>query len=251
MPCSTSCRDSCWREGAAPSPAPAFLHRPAWVRARPGHRLLACSAVAGVSPGGERILAWAAAAWPPSRHGQRLTLQGGLGFPSGRLAWNVCGNLRPWKEVHHVGACPVVGALTFSLDVAAVAAHRVWSATRPWPQPLPHADERTGSSYSAEAVVLERDGNKHGESKCGAFNVPTCPDAWMRRVRERGSDRWRTAHPAALSAARAPSDDLPLVLQVLRVRGGGRAALGTVCVAEGPCEPLEEVAGRAHCPQLI
>lgn len=98
-----------------------------------------------------------------------------------------------------MGECPVVGALTFSLDVAAVAAHRMWSATRPdrstwetgagpWPQPLPHADDRAGSSYSAEAVVLERDGNKHGESKCGAFNVPTCPDAWMRRVRERGSD---------------------------------------------------------------
>lgn len=47
-----------------PSPSPTFLHRPAWVRARPGHRLLTCSVVAGVCPGGERILAWAAAAWP-------------------------------------------------------------------------------------------------------------------------------------------------------------------------------------------
>lgn len=168
-----------------------FLHQPAWVRARPGHRLLACSVVAGVSPGGECILAWAAAAWPPSWYGQRLPLQRGLGFPSGCLAWNVCGNLHPWEEVHHVGACSVVGALTFGLDVAAVAAPQcgqrrdpdrsTWeTGACPWPQPLPHADDHAGSSYSAEAVVLERDGNKHGESKCGAFNVPTCPDARLR-----------------------------------------------------------------------
>lgn len=50
---------------------------------------------------------------------------------------------------------------------------------------------------------------------------------------------------------RAPSDDLPLVLQVVGVRGGGVAALGSVRVAESPCQPLEEVAGGAHCPQLI
>lgn len=49
----------------------------------------------------------------------------------------------------------------------------------------------------------------------------------------------------------APSDDLPLVLQVLGVRGGGRAALGALRAAEGPREPLEEVARRAHCPQLV
>lgn len=49
----------------------------------------------------------------------------------------------------------------------------------------------------------------------------------------------------------APSDDLPLVLQVLRVWGGGVAALGPVRVAERPRQPLEEVAGWAHCPQLI
>lgn len=52
-------------------------------------------------------------------------------------------------------------------------------------------------------------------------------------------------------ALRAPSDDLPLVLQVLRVGGGGVAALGTVRVAESPCQPLEEVARGAHCPQLV
>ena len=49
----------------------------------------------------------------------------------------------------------------------------------------------------------------------------------------------------------APSDDLPLVLQVLGVGGGGVAALGAVRVAERPCQPLEEVAGWAHCPQLV
>lgn len=49
----------------------------------------------------------------------------------------------------------------------------------------------------------------------------------------------------------APSDDLPLVLQVLGVGGGGVAALGPVRVAERPRQPLEEVAGRAHCPQLV
>lgn len=49
----------------------------------------------------------------------------------------------------------------------------------------------------------------------------------------------------------ASSDDLPLVLQVLGVGGGGVAALGPMRVAERPRQPLEEVAGRAHCPQLV
>lgn len=80
-------------------PAPTRLLRAGGHRASPA----ACGAVAGVSPGGERILAWAAAAWPPFRHGQR--------YPS---------NVREpasLEEARTVGARSVVGALTLGLDV--------------------------------------------------------------------------------------------------------------------------------------
>ena len=67
--------------------------------------------------------------------------------------------------------------------------------------------------------------------------------------------RWSAAYlrllPPEQLLEQVPSDDLPLVLQVLRVHGSSLAALGTVRVAESPCQPLEKVAGGAHCPQLI
>lgn len=110
--------------------------------------------MAGVSLGSECILAWAVAVWPPSWHGQRLPLQRGLGFPSGCLVWNVYGNLRPWEKVRHVGACSVVEALTFGLDVAAVAAHRVWASHETLTAAhgkLGRAPGRAGSGHPAEA----------------------------------------------------------------------------------------------------
>lgn len=124
------------------------------------------------------------------------------------------------------------------------------AATAPWARP------RGGQRPCSTAWLRlwnETEANAE-ESKCGAADLAGCvrteAGEASPRGRESETDCVRHTRPAS-SVPAAPSDDLPLVLQVLGVRAGGVAALGTVGRAESPCQPLEEVAGGAHCPQLI
>lgn len=95
------------------------------------------------------------------------------------------------------------------------------------------------------------------ESKCGrsksARRVWTGADEVWPRARDSKTTVSTPVSASSLLSAwpEAPSDDLPLVLQVLGVGGGGMAARGTRRVAESPRQPLQEVAGGAHGPQLI
>lgn len=87
-----------------------------------------------------------------------------------------------------------------------------------------------------------------------AGRVWTGSDEARPRVSDLGTTVPSSTHLSLLPGAAllgAPSDHLPLVPQVLRVGGGGVAALGTVRVAESPGQSLEEAAGGPHSPQFI
>lgn len=95
--------------------------------------------------------------------------------------------------------------------------------------------------------ALEQDTNNVG-NECGCqrgwVHPDTCHEASFSGVQ---SPR---AEPPLVGAA--PSDHLPLVLQVLGMCGSQRATpRGAMGVAKCPRQPLEKVARGAHCPQLI
>lgn len=88
------------------------------------------------------------------------------------------------------------------------------------------------SHHSAEAAGSGMRRNKHGRKQVWAVQRGrVCLDE---SPSEANCPPQVSAPSLPSDRPSTPSDDLPLVLQVLRVWGGGVAALGTVRVAESP-----------------